>query len=168
MIEIKTKQQEIVEHSPFVMPYAGQIIVHSFSGEELSVSDQVEAATRLSENNKTFRTIAVDVDEFLPRFTLTIHMEAEGDRDALQNLCGAAIEAWATVGNDVEDLEFVEAHLVYEPELTKDNEIDTTANIGDARYTIDELELTELDDFGNQARVEAYEVFCRARDEAAT
>jgi hypothetical protein len=164
MVEVENRHWKTIEHSPFAMPYAGQIIVHSFSGEELSETEQVQAAAHLSESGDGLRTITLDTDEFLPRFTLTLRMEAESDKDAVKRLCGAAIDGWAAVGKDTDDLELVEAHLVYEPELKADRETDASADISDAHYTVEDLELPELDDFGSPVRLEVREVFYRARE----
>jgi hypothetical protein len=168
MVEVENRNWQTIEHSPFAMPYAGQIVLHSFSGEELSEEEQVRAAAYLSEEGEGLRTIVLDSDEFLPRFTLTLRMEAEGDKDALQRLCGAAINGWAAVGNDVEDLELVEVHLVYEPELEADHENDPSTDISDAHYRVEDLELSEIDEFDAPIRLEVREVFYRTRDEVSS
>lgn len=167
MVEVENRHWQTIEHSPFAMPFAGQIIVHSFSGEELTEAEQVKAVAHLSRSKDNLRIIKLDTDEFLSSFTLTLRMEAESDKDAIQHLCEAAIKSWGAVGKEPDDLEFVEAHLVYEPELEEDRKKDPSLDIDSPKYTFEIRELPEVDDFGLPLKLDGREVFCEARQAAS-
>jgi hypothetical protein len=134
MVEVENRHWQKIEHSPFAMPYVGQIMVRSFNGEELSEAEQVQAASNLLGIEYGLRTITLDADEIMAGFILTLRMEAESDKYALHNLCGAAINGWMAVGKEPEYLELVKAHLVYEPKLLADRKDDQSLDITHPMY----------------------------------
>lgn len=164
MIVVEKRQRETDNQNLFAMPYVGQLVVSSFSGIELNENEQLIVANKLSKSDQRIKTTLLDSDEFLPKYILTLFMEAEGDREALQCLCNAAINGWLSVCEKADDLEFVESHLVYEPILVTDHNNDPSIDISSPKYTIEDLELPELDVFGDPVVIEAREVFYRARD----
>lgn len=168
MVQLENRHWGEVVHSPFTMLYAGLLVVRSFSGEELTGDQQRVAAVSLTDTVSTgIQRVTVDTDPFLPtRTILTLRLEAESDLDALHCLCVSAIESWTLTGHEPTDLEFVEAHLAYEPQLQKDQGDDPSADISDAHYLVEEIELPELDVFDNALTTEASDIFYRVRDEA--
>lgn len=165
MIKVENPHWNELEHSVFVMPYVGHIVLHSFSEQEFSPIDQQIAAACLTESVTTFvRAAELDADPDLDRVTFTFRMEAESDTDALRLLTICALDAWMSCGKDPEDLELVGAHLVYEPELQVAQEIDPSAQITDMDFTAERLDLRLLDEETDELRsVEPREIFYKAR-----
>jgi hypothetical protein len=166
MVQIENKNWDQVGRDLFMMPYAGHIVVHSLSGEELSEQEQRLAASQLAQTFSGLHKVSLGMDPFLPRLMLNLRLGASSNIDAMKLLCTSVIQAWETAGKDIEDLELVEAHLVYEPQLQEDLQTDSTADVSDVRYIITEVELPELDVFDSPVFIDTREVFGEARDGA--
>ena len=168
MVELQNRHWSEVEHTQFMLPYEAMLILHAFSGQTMTEAEQRTAAERLTDSVGTaIFSVAVDADPDLPRTTWTLKFEALDDRQAITHLSQSVIAAWEEAGNDIEDLEFVEAHLVYGPQLQADRVNSPEADVADAKYHLDELELPALDDFGEPKTIEVRQIFDKSRDEAA-
>lgn len=153
--------------NPFVMPYAGFLVVNEFGGESLSLEEQRLAAAVLTDSVGTgIHSVEIDADSAAPFVTFKANLVAESDLDAVRRLSANIIEAWCASGRTPDNLEFVEAHLAFQPLLEADRLQDPSADIKDAHYTVEILELPRLDDFGEPMTTEARLMFLEARDAA--
>lgn len=165
MIKVENVHWNELEHDRFAMPYAGYLVLYSFSEEQFSEIDQQLAAACLTESATTFvRTALLDSDPDLDRVIIDLRMEASSDADALRLLSICALEAWMSCGKDATDLELVAAHLAYEPELEEAQKHDSEVTISDMTFFAERLDLSIFDEETSELRpTEPREIFYKAR-----
>lgn len=165
MIKAENARWNDVEHSQFVMPYAGYLVLHSVSGDAFTPQEQLASADYLTGAITTsVRMAEVDADPELDRATFLLEFEADSDIDALRQLSILGIEAWMEARKDASDLEFVAAHLAYLPELQEAAGTDNASfqAVRDMEYLADRLSLIAMGDEGDFCIREPHEIFYEA------
>lgn len=165
MVKAENAHWNELEHDRFAMPYAGYLVLHSFSEEPFSEIDQQLAAACLTETATTFvKTAVLDSDQTLDRVIVELRLEAGSDADALRLLSLCALEAWISCGKDATDLELVAAHLAYEPELEEAQKHDSDVTISDMDFLAERLDLSIFDEETSElCPAEPQEIFYKAR-----
>lgn len=158
VIKVESQHWHEVQHSVFVMPYVGYLVVNSLSNESYTPIEQLLGGSFLTDGPSSHVRVAeIDTDE-LDRPTFKLEFEAESDVDALRLLCHLGLEAWMEADKDPSDLEFVAAHIAYLPELQP-----TGDDISEPDYLADRLTLVRMDDEGEMQLLQPHQIFYDAQ-----
>ncbi|HVC36329.1 MAG TPA: hypothetical protein VNE40_02695 [Candidatus Dormibacteraeota bacterium] len=119
----ENKHWDDIEHSLFTFKWASHLILSDLSGTVVTENQQQAYADYLTASAETgVQFLAIRTRYGLEHYVcLSFVVEGENEQQALQNTTAAALEGLESVGVDVDNLEFVEAHLVYEEQLKEDN-----------------------------------------------
>lgn len=119
--------------------WASRLVLYSFGSEPLNDEDQQQLArTMIGRRGAGVKSVSIDTEAELPYTTFDVVIESTSDDAARLAVAGEVIGAFAELGQDPEDLEYVSSSHVYTGTLTRDRRIDPSLTAASPRYLDEE------------------------------
>jgi hypothetical protein len=162
----ENKEWDQFERTPLDMLYAAKLVVRAFGESQLAnIVEPIAYNLVTDPEARNIHSVKVDTDPDLSWLAIDFELEAESDLEAFEAVAESAIKAWLRTGHDPGVLEFVAAHLAYEPELREVQLEEPGAKIDSTtRFDLEDLELPRLDTFNEPKRIEVRQIFYETRD----